>query len=175
MTVVLTLFPAPLALAQGDKAGKTVTLPGGASSIVESYQDWSVNCRVTGNAKLCRFSQKLANQENGQSLLTIEFQPVEAGVLSGAIALPFGLRLAEGIRLSVDGKEAQQTFTFSTCLAIGCLVPIRLGAAEVATLQAGMKLEILAIAHDSGQRLSFPVSLLGFSTAASRTATLAEP
>lgn len=48
----------------GANAGRTASgLPGGASSLSETYRDWRVACVQDGTAKRCSLSQVQARQE----------------------------------------------------------------------------------------------------------------
>jgi len=44
------------------------SLPGGASSLRETYQDWQVACVMRTNTKTCGLSQ-MQTQQNGQRVL----------------------------------------------------------------------------------------------------------
>ncbi|WP_069093614.1 invasion associated locus B family protein [Methyloligella halotolerans] len=72
-----------------------VSLPGGASSLTETHEDWTVGCSVQAEGKRCVFSQALGNKQTGQRLLSMELRPEGDGI-EGVILAPFGLRLAKG-------------------------------------------------------------------------------
>src|SRR5919108_1346454 len=63
------------------------TLPGGASSLQETYQDWSLACQGTPKA-VCAVSQQ-QTQQNGQRVLAIELRRGADGGVSGTLVLPF--------------------------------------------------------------------------------------
>ncbi len=60
----LTTFAATILTAFAVQAQQAPTLPGGASSLQETYQDWHVACQVADNAKRCVLVQQ-QNQQNG--------------------------------------------------------------------------------------------------------------
>ncbi|MBN9047563.1 MAG: invasion associated locus B family protein [Rhizobiales bacterium] len=66
----------PLALAQA-----TPFLPGGASSLQETYQDWQVACRIANGTRLCAISQQ-QTQQNGQRVLAIELAAPRGSTVS---------------------------------------------------------------------------------------------
>jgi len=145
-------------------------LPGGASSLQETYQDWQVACSVQGQSKRCALSQQ-QSQQNGQRILAVEFAPT-AEKLTGTLVLPFGLLLASGVEVQVDDNAAGTPMTFRTCLPNGCVVPLTFDAASIKRLRAGTALKLKAVRADNEQPLTFSISLKGFATALDRTGSL---
>ncbi|WP_244845843.1 invasion associated locus B family protein [Mesorhizobium sp. L-8-3] len=164
--------PAPqrFEIAQAQATG-TSTLPGGASSLNETYRDWRVACAQKGTAKQCAMSQAQAHQ-NGQRVLAIELGAPAGNTVSGTLVLPFGLALDSGVIFQIDDKPAMQPVRFRTCVPAGCLVNISFDAATIVALRAGTALKIKATA-DGGAATPFSISLQGFGTALDRVATLA--
>jgi invasion protein IalB len=149
-------------------------LTGGASAITETHGDWTVNCQVVQTAKICRFSHQQFDRSNAnQRLLAVELGALSDKSAGGTIVLPFGLALAKGISISIDDNPIDGSLPFSTCLVVGCLVPVSFDEAMVGRLKAGVTLKIAAFAADSGQPIAFSVPLQGFTSALSRTASLA--
>ena len=110
--------PAPqrLQLAQAQPAtGGGSVLPGGASSLNETYRDWRVTCVQQGTAKRCALSQAQA-QQNGQRVLAMELSAPTANTVSGTLVLPFGLALDSGVAFQIDDKPAMAPIRFRTCL-----------------------------------------------------------
>jgi invasion protein IalB len=147
-----------------------VTLSGGASSLQETYQDWRVACQVVDNVTLCITSQQQVRQD-GQRVLSVELSNGADNTLSGAIVLPFGLRLDAGITLQVDEGAIGEPRRFRTCLPIGCIASLTLDAATVSAMRAGQTLT-LHTRGDDGQELAFPVSLRGIGAALDRLQAL---
>src|SRR5690606_16426609 len=54
------------------------SLPGGASSIQETYQDWQVRCVSGEENASCVLTQRQVSQDTGQLLLALEFRTTEA-------------------------------------------------------------------------------------------------
>jgi invasion protein IalB len=173
-------FPAATALAEtkvdkvapADAAAKPPQLPGGASALSETHGDWTVNCQIVGKAKACSLSHQQFNKQSGQRLLAIELSSKTAADAAGTLALPFGLALAKGINLEIDDKKLEGSLQFNTCQPVGCLVPVAFDAKITPLLKSATILKIDAVAADTGQPISFSVSLNGFSGAIARTAEL---
>lgn len=156
----------------GQPAGGAVAsgLPGGASSLNETYRDWVVACQVANNAKRCVMSQQ-QNQQNGQRVLAIELNAPDGNAVSGALILPFGLALDSGVTFQIDDKPALQPGRFRTCMPAGCLVAVSFDAPTLVALRAGTALKIKAVA-DGGTAAAFSISLQGFATALDRVRAL---
>ncbi len=168
-------LPAGLVFALALLAGGAVAqgLPGGATSLNETYGDWMVACVTQDKMGRCAMTQTQVG-ENRQRVLAVELSAAEGGnEANGVLVLPFGLRLDAGARLAIDGNAPRDPLRFSTCLPAGCLVPLAFDAATVTALKAGKALGVTVTANDSGQGLAFSISLTGFSPALARLADLA--
>ncbi|KFL26207.1 hypothetical protein JP74_15025 [Devosia sp. 17-2-E-8] len=153
----------------GGAAGST--LPGGASSLNETYKDWRVACQVANNTKRCVMSQQQA-QQNGQRVLAIELNAPSGNVVTGTLVLPFGLALDSGVTFQIDEKPAMPPIRFRTCVPGGCLVNVNFDAPTLVALRASAILKIKATA-DGGAAAPFSISLQGFGTALDRVVALA--
>jgi invasion protein IalB len=152
-------------------AQEQATLPGGASSLQETYNDWIVNC-VQRQGRHCLL-QHQQNQENGQRLLAIEVVAGADGkTATGALVLPFGLALDAGVALQVDDKPSEAPLRFSTCLSAGCVVPLNFDGAFLAALRTGTTLKMMAKAVNTNEAISLSASLKGFSAAFDRVTVL---
>lgn len=146
-------------------------LPGGASSLNETYKDWAVTCVQQGTTKQCAMSQ-VQTQQNGQRVLAMELTAPNGNTVSGTLVMPFGLALDSGVTFQIDDKPAMQPIRFRTCVPGGCLVNVSFDAATLVTLRAGAVLKVKAVA-DGGAATPFSISLQGFGTALDRVAALA--
>ncbi|QDC03101.1 invasion associated locus B family protein [Mesorhizobium sp. 8] len=144
-------------------------LPGGASSLQETYQDWSLSCQGTPKT-VCGISQQQM-QQNGQRVLAIELRRSADGGLSGNLVLPFGLSLDAGAALQVDAAAPQKPVRFSTCLPAGCLVPLTFDAEEAAVLKNGTALKVNVQSSDAKQ-VTLSISLKGLAAAIARLEAL---
>jgi invasion protein IalB len=153
--------PAPAAAA---------SLPGGSTSLQETFGDWRVVCVVEGTAKRCVMTQEQVNQQSRQRVLAVELSGA-ADKLDGVLVLPFGLALERGVALQVNDQPAQSPLKFRTCLPGGCLVPLNFDAKTAAAFRAATTLKAKAVA-DNGQDQPFTISLKGFGQALDRVAVL---
>lgn len=158
---------------QDDKK-PAASLPNGASSINETYGDWTVNCAIADNQKRCGFSQQQGDSQTGQRLFGIELQSPADGQTNGALLLPFGLNLDDGVKLKLDEQNLGQGARFSTCLPAGCLVPVSFPTVATDAMKKGEKLVITATRNGGGEVPTFTVSLNGFTAALNRVTELAK-
>ncbi|MGU3495735.1 invasion associated locus B family protein [Xanthobacteraceae bacterium A53D] len=147
-------------------------LPGGASALRETFDDWTVACTVEGTTRVCRMAQQQRRQEGNQLVLAVDLTATKAGA-SGALLMPFGLRLADGVTPQVDENKPAPPVAFSTCMPMGCLVPLTLDAGLIKTLRGATALKLTAKAYDSGQDVTLTVPLKGFAAAYDRLKGLA--
>lgn len=151
-------------------------LPGGASSLRETYGDWTLNCGVvpakdsTPAAVACNLSQEQLDN-NKRRIIALGLNPGTDGGAKGNFIMPFGLALDKGIVLQIDGGQATQPNPFRTCLPAGCLVPVTWPDATVKSLAGGTALKVTATTDD-GQPLALSVSLKGFGAGYARAVEL---
>nr|WP_306423866.1 invasion associated locus B family protein [Brucella intermedia] len=146
-------------------------LPGGASSLTETYGDWRVACQLVEEAKHCVMSQQQLRQD-GQRVVTIELQTGPDAALVGTLVLPFGLQLDAGATLQVDEQPAMAPLSFHTCLPAGCIIRVRFDSETVTGLRAGTKLQAATRTADTGTEFSIAISLSGFTAALDRLTAL---
>jgi invasion protein IalB len=168
----LQRFQVAQAQTGGQPAGGAAasSLPGGASSLTETYKDWRVSCVQDGATKRCTVSQAQA-QQNGQRVLAIELGAPNGNTVSGTLVLPFGLALDSGVTLQIDEKPPMQPVRFRTCLPAGCIVSVTFDAPTLVALRSGTALKLKATA-DGGTAVPFSISLQGFGTALDRVGAL---
>lgn len=150
---------------------RPIEFAGGASAITETHGEWSVNCQVIRNTRLCSFSYQQFDKSSNQRVFGIELSARD-GKAIGNLALPFGLALAKGVTLKVDDKPLDGSYGFSTCLIAGCLVPLSVDETMLGDLQGAATLGVSAFALDSGREVAFAIPLGGFTSAMNRTAQL---
>lgn len=172
-TATLLFLGLSLMPARAEDKAPVAGLPGGASSLQESYGDWSVACRMIENTRQCAVSQQQM-QQNGQRVLAIEVREGKADALEATLVLPFGLLLDAGITLAVDEDAAGEALRFSTCIPAGCLVPATFDAALTERLRSGKVLKLGGTSAD-GQKTPLSVSLNGFAAAIDRLKALMAP
>jgi invasion protein IalB len=147
-------------------------LPGGATALSETFNDWQVVCAVQGATKRCAAKQEQISQQNKQLVLAVELIPVATeDKVDGVALLPFGLALDSGVTLQVDESPAATPRRFRTCVPGGCVLPLSFDAHTLAQLRAGSVLKA-KVAIDGGQDATLSISLKGLSAALDRTAAL---
>ncbi len=168
----LTLLSNGLALSAAlfASAGFAGGLPGGATSLAETYDSWQLNCVDEDATLTCALTQAQVNSETGQQFLAIELRPDGAGGLGGALVLPFGLALSQGITLGIAAQDSTIALGFSTCLPVGCLVPIGFAAGSIEAIGGAGQLDITATINDSGDPINLAIDMKGFQSAAARMA-----
>ncbi|WP_049850164.1 invasion associated locus B family protein [Trabulsiella odontotermitis] len=115
-------------------------LPDGADAVVlqERYGNWMVICQENTDTAgtVCSALQLQTNA--GARVLSAELSGDPETSLTGKLTLPFGLALAEGVRLSADDKNLD-TLKFSTCVPEGCVVPVQWDKEQVKILMKANK------------------------------------
>ncbi len=154
---------APSAVSQ-----EAAVLPGGATSLQETHEDWQVSCQIANGAKQCAVLQQ-QYQQGGQRILAMEIQSRSQDGIKGIAVLPFGLKLQEGVIFQIDDEAALPAAHFSTCLPAGCILPVEFDAAALKALRSGSTLRLKVISTDD-KELNFSVSLKGFASALDRHA-----
>lgn len=169
----LTLaFPA---VAQ-EKAARVIpaalAFPGGASSVTEAHQDWTVTCAIRDNRKECFFSQVLGRSQGRERVLTIELGAPKDGQVKGTLFAPFGLRLDAGVNLHLDEKEFAGNLPFYMCVEQGCIVPLTFEPNAVKGLSGGTSVQFSAVNGATQEPLKIAISLAGFTSAMNRSTEL---
>ncbi len=163
-----TLFIAALSLAlPAATAVLAAPLPNGASTLTETYQDWSVSCQSVKDRTNCVMSQMQSSPETRQRVLTVELRNVQ-GKADGVVVMPFGLDLPKGATAKIAGT-ALSPLKFSTCLPQGCLAPVTWDSKMFKSAEA---LDLTATALSPSQPVAFKISLKGFSAAFDRIVAL---
>ena len=152
---------------------QTATLPNGASSLQETYQDWRLACTIQDNARVCTVSQDQA-QQNGQRLLAVELRTRPNGGLSGTLLLPFGILFEPGVSAQIDDAAPVARLPFRTCLPNGCIALFPIDGPLMQKLKKGAALK-LNVTTAADTKLTFPVSLKGLGAALDRVALLSAP
>lgn len=172
---VSRIDPQPIQVAQastGEGEQEAAILPGGASSLNETYEDWRVTCVVQNKAKNCAASQ-VQTQQNGQRVLAVEVAPTRDDATTVTVVLPFGLSLDAGVTLQIDEQAAMAPLRFRTCLPAGCVVSLTLDAETLQVLRTAKSIRVSTVA-DGGAETPFSISLKGFSSALDRLSALSQ-
>ena len=147
-------------------------LPNGASSIIEAYGNWVVQCRLVDGQKQCVFLQVLSNSQTKQRVFQIELRTPSDGPLEGMILMPFGLKLDSGAVLKLDDKDFGEGLRFFTCVPQGCLLPVLFPMAAVDAMKTAKTLTVASLNFSNGELVWFAISMDGFAKAIARVAEL---
>lgn len=150
-------------------AQQQAALPDGASSLQETYQDWSLSCTVRDSGRTCVLLQDQL-QQNGQRLLTVEIGTRPEGAVA-TLLLPFGILFESGVTPEIDEQAPLALVRFRTCLPTGCIALLPIDAATLEKLRAGTSLK-LRVTTAAETPLTFQVSLKGLTTALDRLRAL---
>lgn len=131
-----------------------------------------MRCAVQNNTRVCKLQQQQRHREKNQLTLAIDLEAGAKNTASGMLVLPFGLKLASSVTLQIDEQPASKPLPFSTCLPVGCLVPLSFDPTTMGALRAGTTLKLAAVANDSGQNVALTISLKGFPGAHDRVKAL---
>jgi invasion protein IalB len=175
--VAVAQQPAPRQLqtpAVQQPTAQTATLPNGASSINETYGDWTVDCRIVDGLKQCLLSQAQGNNQTGQRVFAIELRVPRDGKTEGTILMPFGVNLESGAILKLDDKGLGKGLRFSTCVPQGCLLPVSFPIVATDAMRKATKLVVASLNLSNGDAITFNVSLNGFAAALDRIAQLGQ-
>jgi invasion protein IalB len=168
--------PVPERFAQTAPAATQPThsaqLPNGASTITETYGDWTIACGIENGMKLCNLNQAQGNKETGQRTFAIELRTPKDGKTEGTILMPFGLKLDAGALLKLDDKDLGKGLRFSTCVPQGCLLPVSFPTVATDAMRKGKTLVVASLNLSNGQAVTFNVSLNGFASALDRVEQL---
>lgn len=135
----------------------------GADMIAETYGDWTLQCRKTSALAQCSVYRDV-----NDSIKMEIFPPDRERVTKALLILPFGIQLAQGVTLFVDGKPADQRVPVTTCLSNGCLVPISLAERSADQLLNASELKILSFDNATEQPMEYMIPLNGIRKALNR-------
>ncbi len=117
-------------------------------------------------------SQAQGNKRTGQRTFAIELLTTRDDKTDGAILMPFGLKLDAGAVLKLDERDLGQGLRFSTCVPEGCLLPVSFPAVATDAMKKGTTLAVSSFNLNTGQAVTFSISLNGFPAALKRVVDL---
>ncbi|WP_334176021.1 invasion associated locus B family protein [Pseudoxanthobacter sp.] len=152
------------ALAQAPAAKTKPTAPQRTETVV--YDNWTVTCHdsLADNARrTCSASLQVTNRKNGQSVLIWEIGTDSAGKPTYAVRTPLGVRVKEGIRMTVGAAKPRQV-DYVLCDTRGCEAAAPFDDALARDLKAASEASI-AFTATNGQTFTIKVPLKGISQA----------
>ncbi|WP_336276420.1 invasion associated locus B family protein [Bartonella sp. CB178] len=175
ISALLSISSAAFAVDSKTAAPKpaAAALPNGASSLLETYGLWSVNCGIQDGKRVCFIHRQEVNDQN-RVVVAMTLIVDADNSISGSMTVPFGMLVSKPVRLQVDeGKSTFET-AIRTCLPSGCVVPVVFDKNFVAALRAGKKLKLSMTVAAPGEPAfnDLFIQLNGFSNALNRLIAL---
>ncbi|GJD93022.1 invasion associated locus B family protein [Methylobacterium iners] len=146
--------------------------PAGASTVSETYADWTMNCSRDEARAACVVMQAQGNARSGRREFALELKTPVEGRADGVILMPFGFDIEPGVTFKLDDATLGKGAPYMTCSAEGCLVPISLPTLATDTMMTAKTLTIFATKPDAKEPTAITVSLGGFASAFARAIAL---
>ncbi len=132
----------------------------------ETFGRWQLICAVADDQAAaepgaCFISQRFLEPNSQQPILIVTIGQFRANPQhSMLVAMPLGIPLANGIRVSVDGREIS-TQSFEVCRRDGCRAYMPLSDTLVNAFRAGNEATV-TVQSSTGGAINVPFSLQGF-------------
>ena len=145
--------------------------PEGASSVSETYGDWTVNC-VRETATLCNLVQSQGDSKTGRRQFAFELKTPKDGRAEGLILMPFGQSIEAGVSFKLDETVLGKGAPYLTCGPDGCYVPISFPTLATDAMKTAQKLTVTAEKREGAEPTIITVPLNGFAPALARVLAL---
>ncbi|MCJ2027716.1 invasion associated locus B family protein [Methylobacterium sp. J-067] len=163
--------PAPTPAA-ATPAAPVAAWPTGATTVSESYGDWTVSC-VRPDAKVtCIVVQSQGDSKTGRRQFGFELSVPKDGRSEGVILMPFGMAIEPGVTFKLDEQALGKGAPYSTCTSDGCLVPISFPTLATDGMRNAKSLTIAAQKSGNNEPATIVVPLVGFPQAFDRAVAL---
>lgn len=146
--------------------------PAGASSVTESYGDWSMTCTHPGEKITCIVAQSQGDSQTGRRKFGIELQTPKDGRAEGIVLMPFGLSIEPGISFKLDEQTLGKGAPYTACSTDGCFVPISFPTLALDGMRTAKKLFVIGHKAGSSDDATITVPLEGFAQAFDRAVAL---
>lgn len=159
-------------------AASTTLWPVGATSVSESYGDWTMTCVRPADKTACVVAQSQGDSRTGRRKFGIELKSPQDGQAQGVVVMPFGLAIEPGITFKLDDQVLGKGAPYSSCTGEGCLVSISLPTLATDAMRSAKTLTVTgrkttgATGIEAGEPASITVPLVGFSQAFDRAMAL---
>jgi invasion protein IalB len=152
--------------------------PAGATTVSESYGDWTMTCVRPSEKAACVVAQSQGDSKTGRRKFGIELKRPQDGYAEGVVVMPFGLAIEPGITFKLDDQVLGKGAPYTSCTGEGCLVPISFPMAATDAMRTAKTLTVTgrkaggSAAGDVGEAATIAVPLVGFSQAFDRAGVL---
>jgi invasion protein IalB len=142
---------------------------GAQQSTTATYEDWTVRCVTNAGPppqKLCDMEQvsHLQSKEQPFSLVAIA-HPEKGNPVALIVQVPINVWLATGIRIEIDGKDANLSAPFTRCGPAGCFAEIALSAEVQKQFRTAAEPGRILYKNAAQQDVAVPLSFKGFGQA----------
>jgi invasion protein IalB len=152
--------------------------PTGATSVSESYGDWTMTCVRPNEKVACVVAQSQGDSKTGRRKFGVELKPPRDGYAEGIVVMPFGLAIEPGITFKLDDQVLGKGAPYSSCTGEGCLVPISLPTVATDAMRTAKMLTVVgqkaAGSAGAGEPAPITVPLVGFTQAFERAMALGD-
>jgi invasion protein IalB len=161
----------PEAKAAAPETAPKAVWPEGASSVSETYGDWTVNC-VRDTATQCNMVQSQGDAKTGRRQFAFELKTPKDGRAEGLILMPFGQSIEAGVSFKLDETVLGKGAPYLTCGPEGCYVPISFPTLATDAMKTAQNLTVTAQKREGAEPTVITVPLNGFSAALARVLAL---
>lgn len=146
--------------------------PVGASSVSESYGDWTMSCVRPSDKVQCAVAQSQGDSKTGRRRFGIELQAPRDGRSEGTVLMPFGLSIEPGVTFKLDEQALGKGAPYISCSSEGCLVPISFPTLATDGMRAAKTLTVTGQKAGASEPAIITVPLEGFPQAFARAVAL---
>ncbi|MCJ2059339.1 invasion associated locus B family protein [Methylobacterium sp. J-048] len=164
--------PAAKPAAAATPAPAHATWPTGASTVSESYGDWTMTCTRPSEKVTCIVAQSQGDSQTGRRKFGVELQTPIDGRSEGIVLMPFGLSIESGVTFKLDEQTLGKGAPYSLCVSDGCLVPISFPALALDGMRNAKTLLVTGQKASGTEPATITVPLEGFPQALDRAVAL---
>ena len=157
---------------------QTAIGPSGATTVSESYGDWTMTCVRPAEKVACAVVQSQGNAKTGQRQFGIELKAPHDGHADGTVIMPFGLAIEPGITFKLDDQTLGKGAPYTSCTGEGCLVAISFPTLATDAMRNAKVLTVTgtkatgSAGSSTGSPAAVTVPLAGFAQALDRAVAL---
>lgn len=157
---------------------RTATWPDGASTVTESYGDWTMTCIRPADKVACVVAQSQGDAKTGRRQFGIELKAPHEGHADGTVVMPFGLAIEPGITFKLDDQTLGKGAPYTSCTGEGCLVAISFPTLATDAMRNAKVLTVTgtkatgSASSSTGSPAAITVPLAGFPQALDRAVAL---
>jgi invasion protein IalB len=163
--------PAPAETAAAAPPARA-TWPVGASTVSESYGDWTMTCTRPSEKVSCIVAQSQGDSQTGRRKFGFELQTPTNGRSEGIVLMPFGLAIEPGVTFKLDEQTLGKGAPYTACNQEGCLVSISFPTLALDGMRTAKQLFVTGQKSGSSDPAIVTVPLEGFGQALDRAVAL---